>query len=100
MQAYPCSRWARWTCIFPGRPCPRPRSYHSYLESDGLVGAVGVYLGDEGGSQGGLAKLVELIVHEPEEDAALADSGVPHHDDLDLGQVLLHTIIITDSQQK
>jgi hypothetical protein len=70
------------------------------LESDGLIGAVGVYLGDEGGSQGGLAKLVELIIDESEEDAALADSGVSHHDDFNLGQVLLHTIIITDSQQK
>lgn len=90
----------RWICIFPDRPCPIPRSYHSYLEPDGFIGAVGVYLGDEGGSQGGLAELVELIIHESEEDAALADSRVTHHDDFNLGQVLFHTIIITDSQQK
>lgn len=87
-------------CIFLDRPYPIPLSYDAYLESDSLIRAVSVYLRNEGGSKGGLTKLIELIIDESEENAALADSWVTNHDDFNLGQVLLHTIIITDSQQK
>ena len=60
------------------------------MEPDGLVRAVSVHLGHEGRAEGGLAELVELVVDEAEEDAALADARVADHDHLYLGQVLLH----------
>lgn len=53
-----------------------------YLEAYGLVLSVGMNLGHEGGAESGFAELVELIIDEPEEDAALAHAGITHHDDL------------------
>jgi hypothetical protein len=41
-------------------------------------------------TQSRLAEFIELVVDEPEQNAALADAAVSDHDDLDLRKVLIH----------
>lgn len=46
-------------------------------------------LGNEGGPEGGLRKLVELVIGESGEDAAFADATAPHGDELDFGNAII-----------
>ena len=63
-----------------------------YLKPDGFLLSVGMHLRYEGSSKRGLAELVELIVDESEENATFAHTRIPHDDDLNLRQVLVHYI--------
>jgi hypothetical protein len=54
------------------------------MELDGLAIGEGVLLGEEGGPEGGLAVVAELLIGKASEDGGLADARVAHCDQLDL----------------
>ena len=62
----------------------------NYLKPDGFLLSIGMHFWDKGGSKGGLAELVELVIDESEKNAAFADSWISYNDNFDLGKVLIH----------
>lgn len=57
------------------------------MELDGFIVGQSVLFGQKGSSQGRLAVIVEFLIGEAGQDGRLADSTVPHRDQLDLVDV-------------
>lgn len=61
-----------------------------YLETSGFAISVVVNFGEKGSPESGFMEFIELIVNEPEQQAAFSDTGISDDDDFDVCLILIH----------